>query len=38
MKKDPEFGNFGKIIYDEFLESKRLLLKIAGHRAHGELS
>ncbi len=31
MKKDPEFGPFWQIIYDEFLESKRLLLKIAGH-------
>lgn len=31
MKKDPEFGAFWQIIYDEFLESKRLLLKIAGH-------
>ena len=31
MKKDPEFGEFWQIIYDEFLESKRLLLKIAGH-------
>jgi hypothetical protein len=30
MKKDPEFGEFWQIIYDEFLESKRLLLKIAG--------
>jgi phosphoenolpyruvate carboxylase len=32
MKKDPEFGEFWQIIYDEFLESKRLLLKIAGHK------
>ena len=31
MKKDPEFGEFWQIIYDEFLETKRLLLKIAGH-------
>jgi phosphoenolpyruvate carboxylase len=31
MQKDPEFGPFWQIIYDEFLESKRLLLKIAGH-------
>jgi len=31
MKKDPEFGTFWQIIYDEFLETKRLLLKIAGH-------
>jgi hypothetical protein len=33
MKKDPEFGEFWQIIYDEFLESKRLLLKIAGHKS-----
>ncbi|MFM2368661.1 MAG: hypothetical protein RL619_961 [Bacteroidota bacterium] len=32
MKKDPEFGVFWQIIYDEFLETKRLLLKIAGHK------
>ena len=31
MKKDPDFGEFWQIIYDEFLETKRLLLKIAGH-------
>lgn len=31
MKNDEEFGNFWQIIYDEFLETKRLLLKIAGH-------
>lgn len=31
MQKDPEFGEFWQIIYDEFLETKRLLLKIAGH-------
>ncbi len=31
MKNDPEFGAFWQIIYDEFLETKRLLLKIAGH-------
>ena len=31
MKKDAEFGDFWQIIYDEFLETKRLLLKIAGH-------
>lgn len=31
MKKDPEFGPFWQIIFDEFLETKRLLLKIAGH-------
>jgi len=32
MSKDPEFGVFWQIIYDEFLETKRLLLKIAGHK------
>ena len=30
MKDDPEFGAFWQIIYDEFLDSKRLLLKISG--------
>jgi phosphoenolpyruvate carboxylase len=32
MRKDPEFGEFWQIIYDEFSETKRLLLKIAGHK------
>jgi len=32
MKNDPEFGEFWLIIYNEFLETKRLLLKIAGHK------
>ena len=32
MKDDIEFGEFWQIIYDEFLETKRLLLKIAGHK------
>lgn len=32
MSKDPEFGEFWQIIYNEFLETKRLLLKIAGHK------
>ncbi|WP_366183463.1 phosphoenolpyruvate carboxylase [Flavobacterium ovatum] len=32
MKNDPEFGEFWQMIYDEFLDSKRLLLKIAGHK------
>ena len=32
MKNDPEFGEFWQIIYEEFLETKRLLLKIAGHK------
>ncbi|WPR70682.1 phosphoenolpyruvate carboxylase [Flavobacterium sp. NG2] len=32
MKNDPEFGEFWQNIYDEFLDTKRLLLKIAGHK------
>jgi phosphoenolpyruvate carboxylase len=32
MKNDAEFGNFWQIIFDEFQETKRLLLKIAGHK------
>ncbi|OXA81649.1 Phosphoenolpyruvate carboxylase, type 1 [Flavobacterium aquidurense] len=32
MRNDPEFGEFWQIIYDEFSETKRLLLKIAGHK------
>ena len=32
MKDDPEFGEFWLIIYNEFLETKRLLLKIARHK------
>jgi phosphoenolpyruvate carboxylase len=32
MQNDPEFGDFWQIINDEFNESKRLLLKIAGHQ------
>ncbi|WP_264550951.1 phosphoenolpyruvate carboxylase [Flavobacterium sp. N2038] len=32
MKNDPEFGEFWQIIYDEFSETKRLLLKIADHK------
>lgn len=31
MKDDPEFGAFWQIINNEFLETKRLLLKITGH-------
>lgn len=31
IKNDPEFGEFWQIIYDEFLETKRLLLKISGY-------
>jgi phosphoenolpyruvate carboxylase len=32
MQNDPEFGAFWSIIHEEYLESKRLLLKIAGHQ------
>jgi phosphoenolpyruvate carboxylase len=32
MKNDSEFGDFWQIIYDEYLLTKRLLLKIAGHK------
>jgi phosphoenolpyruvate carboxylase len=32
MKDDPEFGEFWEIIYNEFLETERLLLKISGYR------
>ena len=32
MKDDPEFGEFWMLISDEFYETKRLLLKIAGHK------
>jgi phosphoenolpyruvate carboxylase len=31
MKDDEEFGGFWQIIYDEYLETKRLLLKISGY-------
>lgn len=31
MKDDAEFGEFWQIIYDEFTETKRLLLKISGY-------
>lgn len=31
MKDDVEFGDFWQIIYGEFEQTKRLLLKIAGH-------
>ncbi|AWA30865.1 phosphoenolpyruvate carboxylase [Flavobacterium magnum] len=31
MKDDPEFGAFWSIIYEEFVLTRRLLLKIAGH-------
>ena len=32
MKDDKEFGDFWQIIFVEFSETKRLLLKIAGHK------
>lgn len=32
MREDKEFGDFWQIIYDEFLESKRLLLKLSGYK------
>ena len=32
MKDDAEFGAFWQIIYEEFLETKTYLLKIAGHQ------
>jgi len=31
IKNDSEFGDFWQIIFDEFQETKQLLLKIAGH-------
>ncbi|RZJ64053.1 MAG: phosphoenolpyruvate carboxylase, partial [Flavobacterium sp.] len=31
MADDPEFGAFWQIIYDEFLETRRLLLKLSGY-------
>jgi phosphoenolpyruvate carboxylase len=32
MKNDVEFGAFWTIIHDEYLETKRLLLKISGFK------
>jgi phosphoenolpyruvate carboxylase len=32
MKDDEEFGGFWQIIYDEFKETERLLLKISGYK------
>lgn len=32
MKNDPEYGSFWQIIYNEFLETKRLVLKISGFK------
>ena len=31
MENDPEFGDFWKLIYTEFLTSKRLVLKLGNH-------
>ncbi len=31
MADDEEFGDFWKLIYEEYLTTKRLLLKLAGH-------
>jgi phosphoenolpyruvate carboxylase len=32
MKNDKEFGGFWQLIYTEFLETKRLLLKLSGYK------
>lgn len=32
MKQDPEFGEFWSLIYSEYLETKRLLLKLTGYQ------
>lgn len=32
MKNDKEFGEFWQLIYSEFLETKRLLLKLSGYK------
>ncbi|NVJ88276.1 MAG: phosphoenolpyruvate carboxylase [Flavobacteriaceae bacterium] len=31
MEQDEEFGDFWKLIYEEYSKSKRLLLKLSGH-------
>ena len=31
MENDPEYGDFWKLIYEEFTTSKRLVLKLANH-------
>ena len=31
MENDPEFGDFWRLIHQEFLTSKRLVLKLANH-------
>lgn len=32
MKNDEEFGSFWEIIHDEYMETRRLLLKISGYK------
>lgn len=32
MKNDPEFGAFWQLVHTEFLETKRLLLKLSGYK------
>jgi len=32
MEKDPKFGKFWRIIYDEFLLSREMVLKISGYK------
>lgn len=32
MKQDPEFGEFWSLIYSEYIETKRLLLKLTGYQ------
>ena len=32
MAEDPEFGDFWNIIYQEYLLSKRLILKLTGYK------
>ncbi|WP_088323841.1 phosphoenolpyruvate carboxylase [Polaribacter tangerinus] len=32
MEQDEEFGNFWKLIFEEYKTTKRLLLKLAGHK------
>jgi len=31
MSEDPEYGEFWNIIYEEYRESKRLILKLTGY-------
>jgi len=32
MSEDPEYGDFWNLIYDEYLTSKRLILKLTGSK------